>query len=37
VAPSDGAEGARMRIKQLELNGFKSFMDRTVLELPPGL
>jgi len=26
-----------MRIKQLELNGFKSFMDRTVLELPPGV
>src|SRR5215475_9796361 len=29
--------GGRMRIKQLELNGFKSFMDRTVLELPPGV
>src|SRR4029453_2585155 len=26
-----------MRIKQLEVNGFKSFMDRTVLELPPGV
>ena len=26
-----------MRIKQIELNGFKSFMDRTVLELPPGV
>src|SRR5215470_2922023 len=36
-APANGAEGARMRIKQLELNGFKSFMDRTVLELPPGV
>src|SRR6185295_11803161 len=26
-----------MRIKQLELNGFKSFMERTVLELPLGV
>jgi chromosome segregation protein len=26
-----------MRIKQIELNGFKSFMDRTILELPPGV
>jgi chromosome segregation protein len=26
-----------MRIKQIELNGFKSFMDRTVLALPPGV
>src|SRR5215470_15558701 len=26
-----------MRIKQIELNGFKSFMERTVLELPPGV
>ena len=26
-----------MRIKQIELTGFKSFMDRTVLELPPGV
>ena len=26
-----------MRIKQIELNGFKSFMERTVLELPPGI
>jgi chromosome segregation protein len=26
-----------MRIKQLELNGFKSFMERTVLELPSGV
>jgi chromosome segregation protein len=26
-----------MRIKQIELNGFKSFMDRTVLELPRGV
>jgi chromosome segregation protein len=26
-----------MRIKQLELNGFKSFMSRTVLELPLGV
>ena len=26
-----------MRIKQIELTGFKSFMDRTVLELPPGI
>src|SRR5438067_11077165 len=26
-----------MRIKQIELNGFKSFMERTILELPPGL
>jgi chromosome segregation protein len=26
-----------MRIKQLELNGFKSFMARTVLEFPPGV
>ena len=26
-----------MRIKQIELNGFKSFMDRTVLELPAGV
>ena len=25
-----------MRIKQIELNGFKSFMERTVLELPLG-
>ncbi len=26
-----------MRIKQIELTGFKSFKDRTVLELPPGV
>src|SRR5215831_14771729 len=26
-----------MRIKQIELAGFKSFMDRTVLELPAGV
>src|SRR5882724_12592392 len=26
-----------MRIKQIELNGFKSFMERTVLELPAGV
>jgi chromosome segregation protein len=26
-----------MRIKQIELTGFKSFMERTVLELPPGV
>jgi chromosome segregation protein len=26
-----------MRIKQIELNGFKSFMDRTVLQLPAGV
>src|SRR4029453_8820336 len=26
-----------MRIKQIELTGVKSFMDRTVLELPPGI
>ena len=26
-----------MRIRQIELNGFKSFMDRTVLELPLGV
>ena len=26
-----------MRIKQIELNGFKSFMQRTALELPPGV
>jgi chromosome segregation protein len=26
-----------MRIKQLELNGFKSFMERTVVELPAGV
>src|SRR5215468_3365759 len=26
-----------MRIKQIELNGFKSFMERTVLELPLGV
>jgi chromosome segregation protein len=26
-----------MRIKQIELNGFKSFMERTVLELPAGI
>ena len=26
-----------MRIKQLELNGFKSFMQRTVIELPKGV
>jgi chromosome segregation protein len=26
-----------MRIKQIELNGFKSFMDRTVLELRSGV
>src|SRR5258706_1021639 len=36
-APDDGAEGARMRIKQIEMNGFKSFMERTVLELPAGV
>src|SRR5262249_19088640 len=29
--------GERMRIKQIELTGFKSFMDRTVLELPAGV
>src|SRR5512135_432265 len=26
-----------MRIKQIELNGFKSFMNRTTLELPSGV
>jgi chromosome segregation protein len=26
-----------MRIKQIELNGFKSFMERTTLELPSGV
>jgi len=26
-----------MRIRQIELNGFKSFMERTVLELPRGV
>src|SRR5216117_1684107 len=26
-----------MRIRQIELNGFKSFMQRTVLELPRGV
>jgi chromosome segregation protein len=26
-----------MRIKQIELNGFKSFMERTTLELPEGV
>src|SRR5215510_5401286 len=26
-----------MRIKQIEMNGFKSFMERTVLELPAGI
>src|SRR6266404_4126284 len=26
-----------MRIKQIDLNGFKSFMERTVLELPAGV
>src|SRR5882724_5778154 len=26
-----------MRIKQIELIGFKSFMERTILELPPGV
>jgi chromosome segregation protein len=26
-----------MRIKQIDLNGFKSFMERTVLELPQGV
>ena len=26
-----------MRIKQIELTGFKSFMERTVLELPRGV
>src|SRR5215471_4163192 len=26
-----------MRIKQIELTGFKSFKDRTVLELPSGV
>src|SRR5262249_59274829 len=37
-APRIGAvRGERMRIKQIELNGFKSFMERTVLELPPGV
>ena len=30
-------EGTGMRIKQIELNGFKSFLERTVLELPPGV
>src|SRR5262245_9413490 len=29
--------GDGMRIKQIELTGFKSFKDRTVLELPPGV
>src|SRR5207248_4672955 len=32
-----GREGMRMRIKQIELIGFKSFMERTILELPPGV
>src|SRR5256886_15256621 len=26
-----------MRIKQMERNGFKAFMERTILELPPGV
>src|SRR5947199_8315230 len=26
-----------MRIKRIELNGFKSFLERTVLELPLGV
>ncbi|MGW8322812.1 MAG: AAA family ATPase, partial [Thermodesulfobacteriota bacterium] len=26
-----------MRIKQIELNGFKSFVDKTVLEMHPGI
>src|SRR5262249_9774330 len=33
----DGWLGDVMRIKQIELTGFKSFKDRTVLELPPGV
>jgi len=33
----DGWLGDGMRIKQIELTGFKSFKDRTVLELPPGV
>src|SRR5262249_2108669 len=43
VGGSPGAAGAGrgvgegMRIKQIELTGFKSFMDRTVLELPAGV
>src|SRR5262249_50651930 len=36
-AGSDRGVGERMRIKQIELTGFKSFMDRTVLELPAGV
>src|SRR5581483_7546405 len=35
--PPAADEGIRMRIKQIELNGFKSFMQPTVLELPPGV
>jgi chromosome segregation protein len=32
-----GRMGDGMRIKQIELTGFKSFRDRTVLELPSGV
>src|SRR4029453_8877290 len=37
ASPNGALRGAGMRIKQIELNGFKSFMERTVLELPPGV
>src|SRR4029453_5187381 len=37
ASPNGALRGAGMRIKQIELNGFKSFMERTVLELPPGI
>src|SRR5947207_12642000 len=32
-----GSARGSMRIKRIELNGFKSFLERTVLELPPGV
>src|SRR2546430_16402320 len=32
-----GSARGSMRIKRIELNGFKSFLERTVLELPLGV
>jgi chromosome segregation protein len=37
MVPACGGGGAGMRIKQLELVGFKSFPQKVVLEIPPGV
>jgi chromosome segregation protein len=37
MVPPCGSGGVEMRIKQLELVGFKSFPQRTILNFPPGV